>query len=378
MRIVMIDDNDIVSDSRILKEAVSLQTRHEVLILGMASDKCQTKIIRYRGTKLRVNYIALMPNVTTKFERFLRYMIFQFRVGRWLRKHKGEYDVVHASHLSTAWISEFSVSKQHKVVFDVPDYFTDSRRFMTPIKFAIKKVETFFLNHADAVIITSEERVTQINPAKPRLLAVVFNSPDVPKTSRVAVNQKSDKTKIKLAYIGGLTPFRMLPELLKVVEKDERLTLEIAGSGILEQQVKLFERNCDRIHFLGQVPYEQVLSIEQQADILTALYDPAIANHRYASPNKFFEAMALGKPVVMVLGTGMATNLSDNGYGAVISGTGQIDLANGINLLIDNRECWPRNAVRMQCDFEKKFSWRIMEKRILALYDTFEDDTIED
>ena len=33
---------------------------------------------------------------------------------------------------------------------------------------------------------------------------------------------------------------------------------------------------------------------------MTAIYDPNISNHYYAAPNKFYEALMLGKPLIMV------------------------------------------------------------------------------
>lgn len=376
MKIVIVVDNDIISDSRILKAAACLQKKHDVQLLGLSSAQYHGREIDYNGTKLRVTYVASMPEKATKIQRLLRYIMFQLKVSRWLHQHREEYDVVHASHLSTAWISELSVAKRHKVVFDVPDYFTDSRRFIKPLKLVIKKIETYFLNHADAVILASEERVRQIEPASPKKLVIVVNSPELPSHFRNPKSAKSDK-KIRIVYIGGLTPYRMLPELLAVVKMDERLLLEIGGSGVLEKEVRQAAQVCNRIHFLGRMPYEQVLKTEQKADILTALYDPIIDNHQYASPNKFFEAMALGKPVIMVAGTGMAINLLTNNYGAVISEISQSALAHGIDEMINHREHWPEDAIKMRRDFDQRFAWPIMAQRMLALYETFEADISE-
>lgn len=51
--------------------------------------------------------------------------------------------------------------------------------------------------------------------------------------------------------------------------------------------------------------YPEVLSASSACDLLFAIYDPFIPNNRFASPNKIFEAMALGKPVLVSKGTTM-------------------------------------------------------------------------
>ena len=58
----------------------------------------------------------------------------------------------------------------------------------------------------------------------------------------------------------------------------------------------------------GKLQYSQTLALESQCDIRVATYDPSIRNHKYSAPNKFYESLMLGKPIIMakdILGTMM-------------------------------------------------------------------------
>ena len=53
------------------------------------------------------------------------------------------------------------------------------------------------------------------------------------------------------------------------------------------------------------IDYESALELYAKCDLMFALYDPAIPNHRYSAPNKVYEAMLLGKPIIVAEGTGV-------------------------------------------------------------------------
>ncbi len=75
---------------------------------------------------------------------------------------------------------------------------------------------------ADWTLICSEDRRRQIEPAKPQHLAVIYNSPlDSPVATNAEAFDPTQKD-FKIVYIGGLSPYRCLPELLGAVEKNRR------------------------------------------------------------------------------------------------------------------------------------------------------------
>ena len=100
---------------------------------------------------------------------------------------------------------------------------------------------------------------------------------------------------------------------------------------------------------------------------MLALYDPLVPNHAYAAPNKFYEALALGKPLVMFRNTGMANVIEENDIGVICEPTEQ-GLEDAFKTLINRNEEWLDMGERMQTLFREHYSWNIMDKRLKGLY----------
>ena len=113
--------------------------------------------------------------------------------------------------------------------------------------------------------------------------------------------------------------------------------------------------------------YEDVLSLENQCDIIPAIYDPSFKNHKFAAPNKFYEAMALGKPTIMVNNTGMDEIVEREKTGLTINYT-QDDLKKAILNIKDNIEHWRNDENRIRKVFKENYSWLIMQDRLLKIY----------
>ena len=96
------------------------------------------------------------------------------------------------------------------------------------------------------------------------------------------------------------------------------IVLEFAGFGYYEEQLHELSTHDACIRFLGTIPYNEVIERTMQADLLFAFYDPAVPNNRYASPNKLFEAMMCGKPILVSEGTAMADIVRQEKCGIVV------------------------------------------------------------
>ena len=102
---------------------------------------------------------------------------------------------------------------------------------------------------------------------------------------------------------------------------------------------------------------------------MTAVYDPSIRNHRYAAPNKFYEALMLGKPVIMCRGTGFADVVEDNEIGICIDYSEE-SLEKGLEYLSGNLERFRSRRNLERELYRKQYSWDIMSERLRALYES--------
>ncbi|WP_407894639.1 glycosyltransferase family 4 protein [Lacticaseibacillus sp. N501-2] len=300
---------------------------------------------------------------------FIRYVVLS---SKWLIMNRKSYDCIHACDLHTILPALIPwVIFRKKLVYDVFDYFADTAHGSATVRKLGRVFETWVINHADAVIICSEQRRQQISPANPQRLFVIENSPAQSQFSEIDhENFPSDShpRKTRMVYVGNLVEDRCISLMLDTVELIPNLELHIGGIGALSTMVAERARNSKNIFWYGKMSYQDVLRLEASCDLMIALYDPAIPNHRYAAPNKFYEALALGKPIIMFRNTGVDKIIADHDLGAVVEKS-QSSLLNGINELIMNRDAWNAMGRRGRTLYKNAFSWEIMEERLTALYE---------
>jgi glycosyltransferase involved in cell wall biosynthesis len=78
------------------------------------------------------------------------------------------------------------------------------------------------------------------------------------------------------------------------------------------------ERTAHRCFFVGEVAYPTYLRYLADGDLGLALFDTAIANMRLAAPNRVFDLMAMGVPIVATAIEEVVPLIARSGIGAVV------------------------------------------------------------
>jgi len=304
-----------------------------------------------------------------------RMVKWNFWLVRQLLRRDRKYDVLHACDLDCVFPALLDKAiRRCRIVYDIFDFFADSRnlRFAT-LRAMFALVERMCIRYVDAVILPTESRVEQIGSRWLRAKSVVFihNTPSIDysvRASEVDVDQRHSRGPIRLVFVGSLLRDRCLEEATNWVESRDGVEFIVAGFGELE---RFFSdpRRAKNVHFLGVVPYRRALELTASADVLFATYDPAIANHRYSAPNKLYEAMALGVPIIVAKDTNIDRIVEENDLGAVVVYGDEQSFVAAVERLgrLDPRS---RKAFseRVKELFELRYSWKVMEGRLIALY----------
>ena len=371
-RILFLRSNPVDPDPRVEKEADTLlKAGYAVDILCW--DRLEDYTVRETNLKLdhgqcKVFRVGIKASFGGGFKKNLKPLLkFQRRITAFIKENHEKYAVVHACDFDTAFAA-YSATRgtDTKLVYDIFDYYADAFSVPESLRKLVTSLDARIINHADGVIICSEQRRKQISGTHPQRLIVIHNAPPV-KTFESRTDA-IDEHLLRIAYVGILSEGRLIPELLEIVSQNEQCyELHIAGFGILEPLVTEYAARCRNIIFYGKTEYMQTLSIENEADVMTALYDPAVANHKYAAPNKFYEAMMLGKPLVMCKGTGMADMVKEYGIGVCIEYSGKA-LADGLDQIRDYISEYRTRSQHEKELFKNNYSWEIMSKRLTDLY----------
>ncbi|MGN0798567.1 MAG: glycosyltransferase family 4 protein [Christensenellales bacterium] len=371
-KVLIIRSTSIFKDSRTIKlinELLSLG--YEVEILGWDRQG------EYGDSILEYQY----GGNTAKIYLFKRYCpygaglknIFNFvRFRSWIKKQvKGRKDdyIIHSCDFDTGDIA-YRVKKNKKFIYDIFDYYSESRNLPKFIRHFFAKRENSLINKSDAVVICSEQRKVQIAKSKPKKLFIIHNSPNIEDVKDI-FQLKSNSKKIKVAYVGVLAENRLLKEIFDASKNYENIELHIGGLGVYKEYIQNLEKKQSNIYFYGSMNYQDVLALEKKCDVLFATYNPKIANHKYSAPNKFYEAGALSKPIIVCEGTGIDEPVKEYNTGLVVKYNAD-EFYSAVNYLSKNQAIMKKLGNQGHKAYIDYFSWDEMKKRIKNLYEYVE------
>jgi glycosyltransferase involved in cell wall biosynthesis len=175
----------------------------------------------------------------------------------------------------------------------------------------------------------------------------------------------------KVCYVGGICKIRGIVELaesMALVQSEARLTL--AGSfedAALERRVREMPgwEKVDDLGFVDRSAVRDVLA-RSIAGLVTFLPDP---NHIDAQPNKMFEYMSAGIPVIASDFSLWREIITGNDCGLLVDPLNPMEIAEAIDYLVTH----PQEAERMGLNGRKavleRYNWPNEEKKLLEFYD---------
>lgn len=380
LRIVLIRSNPVNPYPRLEKTANALQKAgYSVKILAWdrsGNYEAREETVSLPDGKAPITRIGIKGEFSGGFKKNLfPLMKFEKFIYSWLIKHKDEYDVIHAYDFDTGFVANHCAKKlKKKLVYDIPDYYVDSHGLKgTFIGKLVQRSENNVINSADATVICTDKRKEQIAGTSPKRLAVLHNTPYDRQCGEFDESEFSfDKDKLKLAYVGILGRARFLDKIAEVVLNRDDCEFHIGGFGeSMEGYFEELNAKDGRIKYYGRTSYDKTLYIEKNCDVICAMYDPSVPNHYYAAPNKFYEAMMLGKPIIMIKNTGVDEIVSKEKIGSVIEYTAE-SLDKALTRLLSEKNEWDDMGKRARKLYDEQFSWNVMEKRLLNLYKEIE------
>lgn len=378
MRICFIRSDKGYLDSRVGKEMYALSAEHEVFLLGWNRDLSAKEVIH---EKHRIHdkefdfylipepaaYGAGMKHMVAPMKRFWK------RAYKFLRANVDKFDAIHVVNFDTARPA-FKIAKKFgkKIVYDIFDYYSDSYVAPDSVKKVIRSTENKFISRADMTIICSEERKAQIAESHPKKLIIVENSPeDCEIKDDFIIDSASVPGRPKIAYTGMLVFDRFLRETCEVMMNRTDVEWHVAGYGVLRPFIEESAAKYENIFYYGPLPYEDILALEKKCDIMTALQNPSVPNNKYSAPNKFYEALLLGKPLIMVKNGSLYNEILNNDLGEVIdvsNGNVKEEINDALDRILAKQNEWKDMGSRARSLYDTKYPWSNSAKTLLDGY----------
>ena len=100
-------------------------------------------------------------------------------------------------------------------------------------------------------------------------------------------------------YIGALAPMRGIDLLLEALETLDDWHCVFLGAGPLENDIRKAMLGNSRIYHHPPVPEHEIINLVAEADLSYSVIDCSAGSYRFALPNKFFQSLSAGVPVMV-------------------------------------------------------------------------------
>ena len=303
--------NDIKPDPRLQKYIDFLENNHisykvlawDRMLIGFEDDE---RVIYY---KKRCGFGNGIKNLIPK-------LLWIFFVFKNLYQNRKDYKIIHACDIDAALPAIVFKLLGKVIIFDIFDWidYTKSKSAIIKVIMAIQNKVAIY---SDFLIVCEEYRKIQLKLKHSNIL-VMPNIPEItlePK-ERTLVHEKN--TILKLGYVGVFDDNRGIETLLKIVSGNNQIQLHIAGFGKLQDLVTEYNKRFNNITYYGKVSHERGIEILKNCDLNVAFYFiEQCPSHVYAAPNKFYESLMLGIPLLTNEGTFFSERVEANDLGVV-------------------------------------------------------------
>jgi glycosyltransferase involved in cell wall biosynthesis len=366
---VVRSSNSVIYDPRVNKIISSLKKRYSVLALGwdrqgVSQQFAQEYMVELKLFRLRTSFWK--PSLARMIARLLLFFpLFWVWVFIYLLRYRPK--VVHACDLDVilpCYIYKKILRK--KLVFDIFDRY--AMVFIPPkyktIYSFVNSIEEIMSLKSDAVIVAGGAKILQTFKEQPKRIAVILNCPEDYYPSQIA-NGSSVKGYLTLVYTGGIRRGRGLENLSDISSELNDIIFVLAGP-IMDKDVFDEIRGIDNLKYEGVLQPADALGLEARSDAILALYDPQVLWNNITLPNKLFEAMMCGVPII----TNIATEIvNETQCGIIVDYDNKDEMKKSIVELRDNPKLKKRLGENGREAFLRKYNWTAMEQKLYGIYE---------
>ncbi|MCD4708237.1 MAG: glycosyltransferase family 4 protein [Candidatus Sabulitectum sp.] len=293
-------------------------------------------------------------------------------------------DVYHANDLDTLQICGSVAAKRNsKLVYDSHELWLESSRYLIathPVnRLRLKRIEQRYVPKADAVIAVTPMRGKKMRQMYPsmKILEIVENAPEklieLPTSGRLRAMINAAPDTVIALYQGVLCPERGLEELLSAAKltTDPAVRFVIIGmdtwNGTL-QEMALNMGLKDRVVFIPPVPSEELPEITVDADIGFILFRNTCLNHYYSLPNKLYEYMMAGVPIVSSDFPELKRVLNEVKSGITVDPDSPESISNAVDKLAGDPAMRKRMKKNGRAAALDKYNWEPQSDLLRSLY----------
>jgi len=352
---IITTSNNLIFDNRVYKITLTLiELGYSVVQTGRNYPAAGNKINRPGKQKL----FKLPVNKGPFFYIFINVYTFFFLLFY-------QYDLIWAVDMDTLpGAKTAALFRKKPIVFDGHEFFSESPELQNRKK--IKKVwhllEKAFLPGCDAYFTVS--------PGLVKLYKKIFNI-DFKLLRNLPLKKEVIPTPLKggnpkvILYQGALNAGRGIAQTIEALTfLPAEYRFVIVGRGDCSDELKEMSHKLkleERVDFIGAVPFEELYKYQENALVGICIHEDLGLNYYYSLPNRLFDFMQAGIPVLASEFPDMAEIVRDYETGLIINTLEPEKVAEALKEVCENaslRQKWqktiPRAAERFTWNNEKK------------------------
>jgi glycosyltransferase involved in cell wall biosynthesis len=304
-RVCMLVTNPGVDDPRVCMEAEALaEVGYNVSVIGWDREADRDSEEHRNG----VDYVRLKLHSTHG-----RGVVQSIYLGLFWRRvwpvvKKLRPDIIHCHDLDTLTIGRRAArALKARLVFDAHENFPDMMEGHLPALavMILRWLEKRLVPKCDLLITVGNRLAEHYRSLGARRVVVVGNwkdpadfrfPPDQIQRTREELGLKNGV--VAICFVANLGRERRLEPLLAAVAADKRFACVIGGSGSQADLVRRYAAENKNIIYLGRVQPDRVPLVTAACDVVYYGFDETNPNAQWSAPNKLYEAIAAGKPLL--------------------------------------------------------------------------------
>lgn len=355
----------------------SAHSRYDVRIFikecsTLAKNGWETHLIVADGlqdeTKNDVNIHSVKKNLGSRFSRMTKTVWNVYRRAKQINA-----DVYHFHDSELLFVGLLLKSKGKKIIYDVHEDLPKQILakvwikpiFRKPMSRVMKLIEHFCSKKFDAVCCATPSITKRYLNINSRTVAIN----NFPILNELNSTTSWSNKKNELCYIGGISKIRGIEALVQAMENVDG-TLNLAGNISdlnLAQSLRKMP-GWKKINELGLVDRKQVKEVLASSKIGIVTFLP-VPNHIDAQPNKMFEYMSAGIPVIGSAFPLWKEIIEGFDCGTCVDPEDSLELAKAINSLLSNSSLAEEKGNNGRAAVESKFNWEVQSKVLIGLYE---------
>ena len=344
---------------RIAKRVKLLQENNEIRIVGVLRTNQDSFENRYADISrmIRMDF----PDSSHPIRRFAatkKYAAFALTV-----MEEFHPDILYATSFDSLMIAAKykSRNKEIKILYEIGDirewYLEDQKSILKKLMVSfLKYKEKRYFKRIDGLVLTSEKFYDVYYCNLIEKEKVLF-FPNVPEASAFSEYRKKSGGPFTVGFIGAIRYLEQMKMLIDVA-CECKLNVLFAGTGsVLAEYEELtdYAKGKENIVFTGKYNYDKEISkLYGSVDCVYSVYDSRNPNVRIALPNKLYESILCGLPIIVSKGTYLGELVAKMGVGAVVPFDSKEELKSVLLRLSGMGEDYQR--IVSSCEANKKFT----------------------